>query len=112
MRWIVPAFAAALVTATAFPESSMAQRAYAPLARGQQLLKEHCASCHQIGWGASPNKEALPFRELLKRYPANAIEEALAEGLLNGHAPGAEFEFEATEVDAIVRYLSTLGGKR
>lgn len=93
-------------------DCAFAQRPYAPLARGQALLKQHCAACHQIGWGASPNKEAPPFRELVKRYSANALEEALAEGLLNGHAAGTEFEFEPTEVDAIVRYLGTLGGKR
>ncbi len=98
--------------AGSLPDTVFAQRSYAPMARGQALLKEKCAACHQIGWGASPNKEAPPFREIVKRYSANALEEALAEGLLNGHAPGVEYEFEPTEVDAIVRYLGSLGGKR
>jgi cytochrome c len=103
-----------LIISTVFVSShvALAQRAYAPLAQGQALLKEHCGSCHQIGWGASPNKEAPPFRDIVKRYPANALEEALAEGLLNNHAPGVQYEFEPTEVDAIVRYLGSLGGKR
>lgn len=99
--------------AVALPlDRATAQRAYAPLVQGQALLKQHCGSCHQVAWGASPNKEAPPFREIVKRYPANTLEEALAEGLLNGHAPGVQYEFEPTEVDAIVRYLGSLGGKR
>lgn len=94
------------------PSVALAQGGYAPLAQGQKLLREKCGNCHQVAWGASPNKEAPPFRELVKRYSANTLEEALAEGSLNGHAPGVEYEFEPTEVDAIIRYLSTLGGKR
>lgn len=105
-------FGTALIAFWLASEMALAQRAYAPLARGQQLLKEHCSSCHQIGWGVSPNKDAPPFRDIVKRYPPSALEEALAEGLLMGHAPGVEFEFEPTEVDAIVRYLGSLGGKR
>lgn len=112
MRVFLSLFGTAAIAIFLLPDISFAQRSYAPLARGQQLLKEKCASCHQVGWGASPNKEAPPFRELVKRYSPSALEEALAEGLLNGHAPGVEYEFEPTEVDAIVRYLGSLGGKR
>jgi mono/diheme cytochrome c family protein len=114
-RWRSPMrvflLTASALIAGSFADIALAQRAYAPLAQGQALLKQHCAACHEVGWGASPNKEAPPFREIVKRYPANALEEALAEGL-PGHAPGVQYEFEPTEVDAIVRYLGSLGGKR
>ena len=44
----------------------------------------------------------------LKRYPAESIEEALAEGIVSGHPDMPEFVFEPPEIDAIFAYLDSL----
>lgn len=78
-------------------------------ARGEGLLNKLCSRCHAIGReGKSTHAEAPAFRDVMKRYPAENIAEALAEGLVSGHPDMPEFTFEPDEVDAIVGYLDSL----
>lgn len=82
------------------------------VAKGQALLEENCARCHSVGAvGASPHKEAPPFRVVVSRYPPDNLAEALAEGLVSGHPDMPEFVFEADEVGAITAYLNSLEPK-
>ena len=46
-----------------------------------------------------------------RRYPAESIEEALAEGIVSGHPDMPEFVFEPAEIDAIVAYLDSLSAQ-
>jgi mono/diheme cytochrome c family protein len=98
--------AAAIVIASAAPAAAQT----APLtARGQALLQSKCAYCHAIGpSGDSPHRGAPPFRMLMQRYPPQALEEALGEGLSTGHPDMPEFVFEPAEIAAIVAYLNVL----
>ncbi len=81
-------------------------------AGGQQLVEANCARCHAIGrTGNSPLAKAPPFRDVMKRYDASNLEEALAEGIVTGHNEMPEFTFEADQIGAIVAYLSTLQKK-
>jgi cytochrome c553 len=51
--------------------------------RGQHIVRSLCSRCHSVErTGASPRKEAPPFREISKRYPLRHLEEALAEGIV------------------------------
>ncbi|MTD95762.1 c-type cytochrome [Hyphomicrobium sp. xq] len=80
-----------------------------PATSGKIILAANCARCHAIeGSGKSPHHEALPFREVVLRYPPEQLAEALAEGIISGHPDMPEFTFEPAEIEAIVAYLTTL----
>jgi mono/diheme cytochrome c family protein len=97
---------AAVLIASATPAAAQT----APLtARGQALLQSKCGYCHAIGQsGDSPHRGAPPFRMLMQRYPPQALEEALGEGLSTGHPDMPEFVFEPAEIAAILAYLNVL----
>lgn len=78
-------------------------------ATGRILIQKHCSSCHAIGLSdRSKHLAAPPFREILKRYPASVLTEALAEGLSTGHPDMPEFMFGPRDTMAIVRYLESI----
>ncbi len=80
-----------------------------PAVMGRDILRTQCASCHAIdATGASPLPKAPAFRDVVKRYEPAALEEALAEGIVTGHADMPQLAFEAEEVAAIIAYLDTL----
>jgi cytochrome c len=77
--------------------------------RGETLLTRLCAGCHAVGrTGASTHAQAPAFRTLSRRYKIEALEEALAEGLISGHPDMPEFQFSAEEVGAVVAYLNAI----
>jgi cytochrome c len=77
--------------------------------KGRQLLEKNCSRCHGIGADdKSKHFKAPLFRDVFKRYPAENIAEALAEGIVSGHPDMPEFVFEPAEIDAIVTYLDSL----
>jgi mono/diheme cytochrome c family protein len=83
-----------------------------PVSEGFGLLRTNCASCHAIDQAnLSPEPKAPPFRDVVKKYPPEALEEALAEGIMTGHEKMPEFEFAPDQVSAIVAYLGTLKGE-
>jgi hypothetical protein len=43
-----------------------------------------------------------------KRYPIEALEEALGEGIISGHPDMPEFRFESNEVGAMIAYLKSI----
>lgn len=101
MRWIT------LLCFLLLPAAATA--AAAPADRGHAILKQKCSRCHAIDkTGDSPLPAAPPFRDVIKRYPPEALTEALGEGLVTGHADMPEFVFPAEDVGAIVGYLHTL----
>ncbi len=76
---------------------------------GRALLERYCSSCHGIGASdQSRHPSAPPFRQVMKRYQAHMLAEALAEGLSTGHPDMPEFTFDADQVGAIVGYLDRL----
>lgn len=78
-------------------------------AKGLAILQKNCARCHALGLsGASPHPQAPPFRDVVKRYPVEDLEESLAEGIVSGHPDMPEFTFESDQIGAIVTYLNSL----
>jgi mono/diheme cytochrome c family protein len=78
-------------------------------ALGKALVETNCARCHAIGdHDSSDHPEAPPFRELSKRYPLDALEEAFAEGISVGHPDMPEFIATPRQIEAIIDYLGTL----
>ncbi|HZP70843.1 MAG TPA: cytochrome c [Pseudolabrys sp.] len=77
--------------------------------RGEELVTRNCAACHSVGrTGDSPHKSAPPFRVLGQRYPIEALEEALGEGIMTGHPDMPELRFDAGDVGAIIAYLKSI----
>jgi cytochrome c len=77
--------------------------------RGEALLARLCADCHAVGRSdASARAEAPAFRTLGLRYKIENLEEALAEGLINGHAEMPEFHFSASDVGDVIAYLNAI----
>jgi mono/diheme cytochrome c family protein len=78
-------------------------------AKGLAILGKNCARCHALGLtGASTHPQAPPFRDVVKRYPVEDLEESLAEGIVSGHPDMPEFTFEPNEINAILAYLNSL----
>jgi cytochrome c len=89
--------------------AAMASADEAELKRGEALLTRHCARCHAIGrTGDSARPDAPPFRTLGGRYPIDALEEALGEGLVSGHPDMPEFTFDGPQVGDIIAYLKSV----
>ena len=92
----------------ALPASAIAQDTSGDK-RGEALVTRNCGGCHAVGrTGASSHPEAPPFRLLGRRYPIEALEEALGEGIFSGHPDMPEFVFSAPDVGAIVAYLKSI----
>jgi mono/diheme cytochrome c family protein len=79
------------------------------ISRGERLAERNCAACHAVGRrGGSPNASAPPFRDLHRRYPADALEEAFRRGLLSRHPAMPEFRFLPREINDLTAYLKSL----
>ncbi|MGH1353280.1 MAG: c-type cytochrome [Methyloligellaceae bacterium] len=76
---------------------------------GRALAEKLCKSCHAIGIkGESAMKAAPPFRTFSQNWPLEALEEALAEGIVTGHPDMPEFKLPPPDVGALITYLHTL----
>ena len=77
--------------------------------RGETLLAKDCSRCHATArTGESRHPQAPLFRALAKRYPIEALEEALGEGIISGHRDMPEFRFGGDDVGAIIAYLKSI----
>jgi cytochrome c len=98
--------AASLVTPVS-AATSPAQRQAIEAGRG--LAQAHCATCHAIGKrGQSLNPQAPRFATLAQHYPLDNLAEAFSEGILVGHGPMPEFQFEPDQIDSLIAYLRSV----
>jgi mono/diheme cytochrome c family protein len=104
-RWrtrLVAAMACVAVSSAATAEPD-------PMQQGRAALDSRCSRCHAIGLdGTSPHATAPPFRDVVKRYPPENLEEALAEGIDTGHPDMPTFILSPKEIEAVVVYLRSL----
>jgi mono/diheme cytochrome c family protein len=76
---------------------------------GKRIARLYCAKCHSIDKiSPSPLSRAPPFRTLHERYPVDALQESLAEGIVTGHPSMPEFRFEADQIGDFLSFLKTL----
>lgn len=111
MRKLALTLTAALgaVACAPLPEPSPPGSVGGTAARGAVIAQTRCGGCHGTGRrDESPMRRAPPFRTLMERYPATALEEALAEGVVTAHPGMPEFMFEPDEIRDLVAYLETL----
>jgi mono/diheme cytochrome c family protein len=77
--------------------------------KGQAVAMERCARCHATGaQDSSPHQSAPPFRDVVLRYPAEHLAEALAEGIVSGHPDMPVYVMSPDEIDAFLAYLDSL----
>jgi mono/diheme cytochrome c family protein len=77
--------------------------------RGLLFVRTHCAACHAIDRvSPSPLAVAPPLRDLHKRYPVEALEEAFAEGIITGHPSMPEFRLDPGQIDDVIAFLKSL----
>jgi len=77
--------------------------------RGLAFARANCAACHAIDRSSeSPLKAAPPFRTLHRRYPVEALAEALAEGISTGHPTMPEFSLAPAQIGDLIAFLKTL----
>jgi cytochrome c len=77
--------------------------------RGQTLARTYCAQCHSIDkLSDSPLKIAPPLRELHKRYPVEALEEAFAEGIVTGHPTMPQFRLAPDQIGDLIAFMKSL----
>jgi mono/diheme cytochrome c family protein len=100
---LVPLFAAGLLTAPA--------QAQTAVQKGAALVQKHCAACHATGpTGDSPNAKAPPIREIARKYRAEDLEEAFAEGIMVSHQATEmpPFTFDPPQIESLTAYLRSL----
>jgi mono/diheme cytochrome c family protein len=106
LAWLSLALA---VAATGAWMAALAGEAAALAERGERLVARHCGACHAVGRAdPSPDAAAPPLRDLGVDYPPRHLAEALAEGIVTGHAGMPEFRFAPGEIAAIVAHLEGL----
>jgi cytochrome c len=92
-----------------FIGSAQAQAQDPRAQRGLAFARTHCAQCHSLDKASeSPLKIAPPFRSLHQRYPVEALEEALGEGIVTGHPSMPEFRLEPDQIGDFIAFLNTL----
>ena len=84
----------------------------ADAAAGRALASKMCARCHAIErQGASPLRNAPPFRTFATKWPLENLEEALAEGIVVGHKDMPEFELTPPQIDDLIAHLRAVQTK-
>jgi cytochrome c len=112
MRPRLPAFGVAMLfLAVAVPGPT--QGAEPDLEAGKALAEKHCGTCHAVGpVGDSRLPAAPPLRDVANRYSVWNLEEALAEGIVTGHAEMPQFVFKPVEITNLLSYMETLAEKK
>ncbi len=77
--------------------------------RGLGFARANCARCHAIDKvSPSPLSIAPPFRNLHLKYPVEALEEALAEGIMTGHPSMPQFRLDPGQIADVIAFLKSL----
>ncbi|MFZ1680133.1 MAG: c-type cytochrome [Rhizobiaceae bacterium] len=76
---------------------------------GLAYLDAQCGACHATGTqGDSPLAQAPAFRDLGGSYPPEALEEALAEGIITGHPDMPEIAANPRDIDNAIAWLERI----
>jgi mono/diheme cytochrome c family protein len=77
---------------------------------GKELLQKLCARCHSVGrTGASPNRQAPPFRSFseTKLYDSDFMQR-LQDGLTSIHPFMPTFRFNREDAEAVLNYMKSI----
>lgn len=102
----------AVVVSLIAPSFAEAQTKPAPdplFDRGMALVSHNCGRCHAVeSEGESPHPEAPPFRDLLQRYPIDALEESFIDSIYSEHPDMPVFKVTPEQLDAILYYVMVI----
>ena len=99
-----------IIAAAIVLTSSSLEAVSQDVAAGRELAQRLCARCHAIApKGSSPLPKAPPFRTIASSYSVWLLQEALAEGIVTGHAAMPEFKLKPREIGNLLGYMATLG---
>jgi mono/diheme cytochrome c family protein len=102
-------YLALLLTGVLCSGSTGAAEIGASVQRGLSLARANCSRCHAIDKvSPSPLEIAPPFRNLHLRYPVEALEEALGEGIATGHPVMPEFRLDPAQISDFIAFLKSL----
>jgi len=74
------------------------------------FARENCARCHAVGsLGASPMREAPPFRMVARRFPIDDLADVLVEGVERRHPAMPDFRLDPGDAADLTAYLKALG---
>lgn len=77
--------------------------------RGKALVSHNCGRCHAVeSSGESPHSEAPPFRDLLQRYPIDALEESFMDEIYSQHPDMPVFKVTPDQLDAILYFIAVI----
>jgi len=105
---IFPALALTLLTIALFTGATSAKDGDT-IAAGRALSERLCGRCHATGAADnSPLAKAPPFRTFKSKWPLSHLEEALAEGIVTGHADMPLFSFSTAEIGQLLSHIDSL----
>lgn len=78
------------------------------IAEGQAIAERLCSRCHAVALDQK-SKHALapPFPVIAQRYSVWGLQEALAEGIIVGHADMPKFVFSPSQIDDLLGFMDT-----
>ena len=77
--------------------------------RGLALVRHNCGTCHAVeSRGESAHPDAPPFRDLLQRYPIDALEETFIDSIYSEHPDMPVFSVTSEQLDAILYYIAVI----
>ena len=80
------------------------------IADGKQLAEINCARCHALGKeGASPFKEAPPFRTIHENYTAGELEDAFNDGIVVAHPAMPDWVFTSDQARQLAAFIMSFG---
>jgi len=75
---------------------------------GLKIANQLCARCHAVQPGQIGRHPLAPtFQDIAKRYPVWNLQEALAEGILVGHASMPAFALKPADIGNLLTYMDT-----
>jgi mono/diheme cytochrome c family protein len=105
----LPAFLTALFVAIVLPAAVASAQGNGDPRKGEAFVEERCARCHAVGReGESPLPIAPPLRTLASKYPLEALEESLAEGIVTGHPDMPEFQLAPGQIADLIAWLDEI----
>jgi len=95
---------AALAAAFGIAEPAAAQN----VTLGQSIAQKHCASCHALRPGQKSKHGLAPtFPAIANKYSVWGLQEALAEGIVVGHADMPQFVLSPKEISSLLAFMDT-----
>lgn len=83
------------------------------IAKGETVAEKRCARCHAIRLGQKSKHGLAPaFPVIANRYSVWGLQEALAEGIVVGHADMPRFVLSPEDISNLLAFMNTFSRKK